>query len=543
MRPILQFLRHGDPALAESPAAPSALLWVGAGLLLDSAFALFGPLLGQRLFDAAAGGAARTPPPHFTAYSLLYALTLLVGPCQWILKGRFKRAANDWRLAMAPLFERLMNVGDVEAIGQGLFQRARKAVLHYATRNTELRFNMLHVIFHLVVGEILLFALDARIAWTTAALTIAMGVWLERRARAIDPLTRALQAAEERLDLRLQELSRPQQLRQMRVHALEATTFAWLKPYFIDEHARAEAQRMAVQRFGIFHDLFSGALLMAAINLFCVTSLYLSGAPSLGKLWALLSLSAHIQFKLTTLGHLVRDLRLTDGSAEVLRLALGRATAPWPTAISIRTAAVHCAHVCCTLNGTNILRNVDLAVAPGELVVIDGKNGVGKTTLLRLLAGLETPTQGLVEISGYSPRHVRGAIALVDQEYSLLNSLSLAENLARFAPHATPELLRSTLMEAGLRRSLLNDLEVSVRHFSGGQRQTVALACALLRKPKLLLLDEPAAALDAEARARLEMTLEKQLVEGVAIVVVSHVPLNVRGRRLKLEAGVLRSAA
>lgn len=154
------------------------------------------------------------------------------------------------------------------------------------------------------------------------------------------------------------------------------------------------------------------------------------------------------------------------------------------------------------------------ALEPGTLAALVGPSGSGKTTLLRCLAGLHRPAAGRVEVGGrvwfdsaagidVSPQE-RGA-GFVFQEQSLFPNMTVEQNL-RFAlePATDPAPVEEVLAVAGL-SGLRGRLPARL---SGGQKQRVALARALVRRPALLLLDEPFSALDPAARARMQEELE-----------------------------------
>src|SRR5262245_37668948 len=146
--------------------------------------------------------------------------------------------------------------------------------------------------------------------------------------------------------------------------------------------------------------------------------------------------------------------------------------------------------------GTPALLDFSLALADGELVALVGPSGCGKSTVLRLLAGLETPTRGVIRIDGRDvgplPPRERN-VAMVFQEYALYPHLSVRDNLAfplrmrRMPAHERDE--RVGRVAELLALSAL--LERWPRQLSGGERQRVAMGRALVREPAAFLLDEP----------------------------------------------------
>jgi sulfate transport system ATP-binding protein len=169
-------------------------------------------------------------------------------------------------------------------------------------------------------------------------------------------------------------------------------------------------------------------------------------------------------------------------------------------------------------NGFTALGGVSLAVAPGELVALLGPSGSGKTTLLRLIAGLDEADGGTIRFDGVDSRALslrERRIGFVFQNYALFRHLTVADNVA-FGLDARPRRERPPAHEISRRVGELLDLvQLSglegrfPGQLSGGQRQRVALARALAIEPRVLLLDEPFGALDAQVRKDLRRWLKE----------------------------------
>ena len=171
----------------------------------------------------------------------------------------------------------------------------------------------------------------------------------------------------------------------------------------------------------------------------------------------------------------------------------------------------------------HVLRNLSLEIAPGESVALLGPNGSGKSTLLRLVAGLLTPSAGRVTLAGAAASAGRPEVGIVFQEPRLLPWRTVLRNATLPLELAGESLVsaRVTAEKALARVGAGALLDRSPGEISGGERGRVALARALVRRPSLLLLDEPFAALDAITRARLDDELP-ELVAGAATLLVTH---------------------
>jgi len=179
---------------------------------------------------------------------------------------------------------------------------------------------------------------------------------------------------------------------------------------------------------------------------------------------------------------------------------------------------------------TRAVEAIDLAVADGEFVTLLGPTGAGKTTTLRLVAGLEAPDAGSIFIGGREvtrePPAVRD-VAFVFQQYSLYPHLSVFDNLAfplRSPLRRLPESeIRARVMQIAELLHIDAKLANRATELSGGQMQRVAIGRALVRSPAIYLMDEPLSSLDAKLRAELRLELKHvQQDLGATILYVTH---------------------
>ncbi len=177
---------------------------------------------------------------------------------------------------------------------------------------------------------------------------------------------------------------------------------------------------------------------------------------------------------------------------------------------------------------TAAVDDVSIDIRPNEFFALLGPSGCGKTTLLRMLAGFETPTAGRIAIDGEDVTHVppnRRPVNMVFQSYAVFPHMTVAANVAY-------GLRVEGVPGAEIRRRVGDALDMvrlgaladrSPDQLSGGQRQRVALARALIKRPKVLLLDEPLSALDKKLREQMQLELVRLQHEvGITFVMVTH---------------------
>ena len=202
--------------------------------------------------------------------------------------------------------------------------------------------------------------------------------------------------------------------------------------------------------------------------------------------------------------------------------------------------------------GEPAVDSVDLEIPEGELFALLGPSGCGKTTLLRMLAGFETPTSGEIRIDGTDVAGVppnRRPVNMVFQSYAVFPHMSVFDNVAYgLKVTGVPAAKRRERVREALGLVRLDGLEArKPDQLSGGQRQRVALARALVKRPRVLLLDEPLSALDAKLREAMRLELVNlRIAVGITFVFVTHdqdEALSMADRIAVMEHGRVRQVA
>jgi len=199
------------------------------------------------------------------------------------------------------------------------------------------------------------------------------------------------------------------------------------------------------------------------------------------------------------------------------------------------------------------LSGVDIDIAPGEFVTIQGPTGGGKSTFLQLLGALDQPTHGQVmlgetDIARATSRKLSEVraheIGFVFQGFNLIPTLTAAENVDMgLEPLGLPHSERADRVREALERVGLDErADHRPGELSGGQQQRVAIARAIAKKPRVLLADEPTGNLDEHMRDEILEVLEALNREGLTLIVVTHDSAVARraSRRLRLEKGTVR---
>ncbi|WP_017381123.1 amino acid ABC transporter ATP-binding protein [Paenisporosarcina sp. TG-14] len=217
------------------------------------------------------------------------------------------------------------------------------------------------------------------------------------------------------------------------------------------------------------------------------------------------------------------------------------------------------------LKGTNIhksfgdlevLKGIDLEVAPSEVVVLVGVSGSGKSTLLRCFNFLEHINEGTIEIDGHlvNPKNdklskIRAEVGMVFQHFNLFPHMTVLENVIE-APMIVKKMKKAdaiTLAKQLLEKVGLSDkADVYPSKLSGGQKQRVAIARSLAMEPKVLLFDEPTSALDPELVGEVLAVMQQLAQEGMTMIVVTHemkFARNVANRIIMLDEGRIIESA
>jgi D-xylose transport system ATP-binding protein len=191
-------------------------------------------------------------------------------------------------------------------------------------------------------------------------------------------------------------------------------------------------------------------------------------------------------------------------------------------------------------NAVQALDGVSLDLRPGEVVALVGDNGAGKSTLVKVISGVTAPDEGRIEQDGQPVRvnhpldAQRIGVSTVHQDLALCENLDVVGNLFLGAERHRWSVLRHIRMERTA-RDLLSSLDVRIRDIgvpvamlSGGQRQSVAIARALIGEPRVVILDEPTAALGVEQTAQVLALIRRLRERGLAVLLISHNLADVR---------------
>ena len=193
---------------------------------------------------------------------------------------------------------------------------------------------------------------------------------------------------------------------------------------------------------------------------------------------------------------------------------------------------IHVSHIKKNFKDLEVLKDISVDVAEGEVVVIIGPSGSGKSTFLRCLNSLETITDGTILVDGadltdknVNINLVRENIGMVFQHFNLFNNMNVLENMT-LAPvelkKCTPAQAKERAMEMLKKVGLEEKAESYPSQLSGGQKQRVAIARALCMQPDIMLFDEPTSALDPEMVGEVLKVMKDLAADGMTMVIVTH---------------------
>ena len=296
------------------------------------------------------------------------------------------------------------------------------------------------------------------------------------------------------------------------------------------------------------------SMLLVVIGVFLI----LDGKITMGALIAANMLSGRVLAPISSLASVItRATQTMSALRSIDRLmSLERERPPGRAYVTrkIQKGAVSFENVSFRYPGTkeNALENISFKIAPGERVAIIGRVGSGKTTVGRLLAGFYDPLEGSIAIDGidsrqYDPADLRAGVGFVMQDTDLFFG-KLRDNITLGKPSATDEEVIEVARLSGVEQFIAGhplgyDMPIAEggRSLSGGQKQAIGLARAMIRKPKIIFMDEPTAHFDVRSEAEFLDRLKSIAMSNMTIIVSTHRPslLTLVNRILVFERGKL----
>lgn len=330
------------------------------------------------------------------------------------------------------------------------------------------------------------------------------------------------------------------------------------------KHDTASIQLSAVSMKSRFLSTFGSSMIQTTQQfgtvVLLVWGVYLvgDGTISMGGIIATMTLMGRAVTPIATLAALGLRIQQARTSLDILDKLMQAETESQNESVYVQLPQGSRSEICCQDLNFNykpdlptVVENLNLQIAPGERVAILGKMGCGKSSLLRLLVGLYQPTKGEVKLSGVdirqlSPAELRARIALVNQEPRLMFG-TLRDNLLLGAPYVSDAQMMEVAAMTGVS-------DIVARHpkgygmpvgekgetLSGGQKQAIALARAILSRPDVLLLDEPTSGMDMGSERMVLQALAPVMADRT-VIIVTHRPavLNYVDRVIVMDEGML----
>lgn len=451
-----------------------------------------------------------------------YVGALAAGRVQQVAVRKLRIHLHDHLLHLSPTAWARLAPGEL-ASRLGAEVAAVRALVHIVISHT-----FQHTLMATALATLAI-QLDTRVATCALGVAAVLAIVAWRLSRAARPATHSVHQAE----ARVAELAGEHGVLVPLVRAYGAEAYA-------SQQLRdaAEQSEQAVMHALVAHQRVGPVLEVVAVGLggalFAVigtVDLGLSFATSVSLVAALVLMLRPLQALASSLPSAYAGVASLERLEQILALPRVEAagepstTAHDDTAPRVSLAGVHFRYQ----PEVPVLRDIQLTVRAGERVAVTGRSGEGKSTLLMILAGLLTPTEGVRRVGGVASRGVPADFAWVPQE-SLFFADTLLANLAFGAPR-DPERARDVMARVGLGpllASLPDGLDTLLagrgRQLSGGERQRLSIARALYREPRVLLLDEVTSALDVESEAEVLAALSGLAEQGTALVFVSHRP-------------------
>jgi ABC-type multidrug transport system fused ATPase/permease subunit len=529
----------GDPELRDiRKPYQSAQRRLIIAFFADSLATLGVPLIGKALYEAAAQGAyAPNVSRPMIVFTVLFVAAEALDPIRrfinyrlQVLTARFIRDARSWLVRRN--FARAHAIEPVPGRGARLYAAASSL----AFKNIEMPVQLWQAAVHLTAGTAVLVHLDYAVAAATLLISAVLIQWSRRWTRSIERLDAARHTHDASMTAALEELLSPVRIRHLRIHGLEESEFSQIDAG-LDETERLAIRQAQVSAWllGVI-DKVTSLFLVAGVTLWGLWRQYWTGSPSAGEIFAIQALSWHVYYRINTLFQLRKQWAAAEGATRALWEPEIAQTLPAAYGPKTSGPGVRAQNLSYAVGGRRILEDVSFTVEPGEALILRGPSGSGKTTLLQIVAGLLPPSHGTVRINGRPPAEARGEIAFMSQETSLQLHVSVRENFQRLNPRADEAAMRQALKRVGWRHSIEEVLQTPPARRSGGERQRIALAAALLRSPRVLLMDEPAAALDPASRQEMRALWQTLLDEGMALLISTHNDLSLsNARTLTLE--------